>query len=129
MPKCCHHTQLKACFLRITFPSDSSGKLARIWEGGRAGTTVNLLGFLAVFVIAAVAGLAGEGLAQGEMPFSWAFAILVGIMGSITGTALLGGWGPALAGVYLLPAALGASVFTFLFELTLGALSPKAATR
>ena len=74
-------------------------------------------------MIAIVVGLAGEALVPGRIPFGRVTAIVIGTIGSTVGTALLGGWGPEVGGVFLLPAFVGAITFVILLEITLSAIA------
>lgn len=94
-----------------------------LWEG--ASTDVSTIGFAAILLISTGIGLIADALTRESVPFGWAAAIVVGVIGSTVGTALLGGWGPGFGGVFLLPALLGAILFVVLLELTLSAFAAK----
>ena len=49
-----------------------------------------------------------------------------GLVGAWLGTALLGDWGPSLAGMALIPAIIGAIIVVFLVSLLLGTTRRKA---
>lgn len=56
----------------------------------------------------------------GELPGGVLGAVLAGWLGFILGHKVLGDFGPSIAGVYLLPAFLGAVVIAFLAEVVIG---------
>ena len=59
------------------------------------------------------------------MHFIWTL-IIGGLVGAWLGTALLGDWGPSLAGMALIPAIIGAIIVVFLVSLLLGTTRRKA---
>lgn len=62
-------------------------------------------------IIGAIIGAAGGAISK-KGPQGWIGNILAGIIGSYVGHALLGTWGPQLAGMALIPSILGAALVT-----------------
>ena len=61
----------------------------------------------------AVAGLVGwlaDLVVPGELPYGWLGAVAAGLVGGWLGQLVLGAVGPALFGVHILPAFVGATV-------------------
>lgn len=86
---------------------------------------MDILGFLLLILIAAIVGFIADALVPGTVPFGWLFAIIVGLIGAWIGTALFGAIGPAIGGIYIFPAIVGAVIFVILLELLLGAFYRK----
>ena len=67
-------------------------------------------------VIGAIAGaITGKGNSMG-----WIANIVVGLVGSALGQALLGSWGPSLAGMALVPSIIGAVILVLIVSFFLG---------
>lgn len=81
---------------------------------------MSILGLLVLLLVAALVGLLADALVPGAVPFGWVGAIIVGLIGAWLGGILLGDFGPHLAGIYLIPAVIGAVIFSLLLELLLG---------
>jgi len=81
---------------------------------------MSILGLLILLLVAALVGLLADTLVPGAVPFGWVGAIIVGLIGAWLGGILLGDFGPHLAGIYLIPAVIGAVIFSLLLELLLG---------
>lgn len=62
-------------------------------------------------IIGAIIGSLGAGLAKSEKK-GCLFNIFAGIVGSYVGQALLGDWGPDLAGMAIFPSIIGAALVT-----------------
>ncbi len=86
---------------------------------------MTLLGFLLLLIVAAIVGFIADALVPGTYPFGWLIAIIVGLIGAWLGTALFGAIGPAIAGIYILPAIVGAVILVIILELLLGAFYPR----
>ncbi|MCM3764918.1 GlsB/YeaQ/YmgE family stress response membrane protein [Neobacillus niacini] len=71
---------------------------------------MTITSFLMAVIIAFVIGTVAEKLSPLKMPGSWAAAIFAGFVGAWLGEYLFGTFGPAIGGVSLLPALLGAIV-------------------
>lgn len=71
----------------------------------------NAMGFILMLLVAGLIGFAAEAMVPGrQIPNGWLGAMGAGLIGSWLGTLMIGQQGPALAGVHLLPALLGAVV-------------------
>lgn len=68
-------------------------------------------------VVSGVVGTLADMVVPGQLPFGIPGAIMAGWFGFILGHMVLGNFGPSIAGVYLLPAFLGAVVIAFLAEM------------
>jgi uncharacterized membrane protein YeaQ/YmgE (transglycosylase-associated protein family) len=68
-------------------------------------------------VVAGVVGTLADKVVPGTLPFGIPGAIMAGWLGFVLGHMVLGNFGPSIAGLYLLPAFLGAVVIAFLAEL------------
>ena len=67
-------------------------------------------------VIGAIAGaITGRGNSMG-----WIANIVTGLVGSALGQALLGSWGPSLAGMALVPSIIGAVILVLIVSFFLG---------
>ena len=67
-------------------------------------------------VIGAIAGaITGRGNSMG-----WIANIVAGLVGSELGQALLGSWGPSLAGMALVPSIIGAVILVLIVSFFLG---------
>ncbi|MEN2316491.1 GlsB/YeaQ/YmgE family stress response membrane protein [Lacticaseibacillus paracasei] len=67
-------------------------------------------------IIGVIAGaITGRGNSMG-----WIANIIAGLIGSAIGQALLGTWGPSLAGMALIPSILGAVILVIIVSLILG---------
>lgn len=71
-------------------------------------------------LISGLVGAMADKVVPGELPGGVLGAVLAGWLGFILGHKVLGDFGPSIAGVYLLPAFLGAVVIAFLAEVVIG---------
>lgn len=82
-------------------------------------TIVSLILFL---VVAGVCAVIAEAIVPGRIPGGFLVAAVVGVIGAWVGGTLLGSFGPALAGVSLIPAIIGSALLVFLLSLLSGVL-------
>ena len=82
--------------------------------------------FIWTLIIGAVIGCIGQLIVGRDMPLGWLGNIIGGLVCAWLGTALLGDWGPSLAGMALIPAIIGAIIVVFLVSLLLGTTRRKA---
>jgi uncharacterized membrane protein YeaQ/YmgE (transglycosylase-associated protein family) len=75
-------------------------------------------------VIAGMVGALADKVVPGELPFGIPGAILAGWLGFVLGHKILGDFGPSIAGVYLVPAFLGAVAVAFAAEILIGKKKP-----
>ena len=74
------------------------------------------MGLLWSLIIGAVIGaITGKGNSMG-----WIANIVAGLVGSALGQALLGSWGPSLAGMALVPSIIGAIILVLIVSFFLG---------
>ena len=59
-------------------------------------------------IVGALIGLIAGAITNKEGSMGWIANILAGLVGSFVGQALLGTWGPSLAGMALIPSIVGA---------------------
>lgn len=93
--------------------------------GGAMWITFGLVGLLLTLFVAGLVGWAADAVVPGRLPGGWLGAVLAGILGGFLGTFLLravgvANMGPALFGVHLLPAFVGAVVIAGAAELLSG---------
>lgn len=81
---------------------------------------MSILGFLLFIIVAAVCAWIAEALVPGRIPGGFLASAIVGVIGAWIGTALLGHFGPDLAGVPLLPAIVGSAVLVFALAMLSG---------
>src|SRR5713101_2720875 len=81
---------------------------------------LSLAGLIFFLFIAGVVGWLADLVVPGELPYGFIGSIAAGIVGSIIGHALIGNFGPSLAGINLIPAVIGAIIFAFVLRLILG---------
>ena len=81
---------------------------------------MDLLGFLILLIVAALAGAIGEMIAGVKVPGGWLGSMLVGFVGAWIGHALLR-VGPEVQGIYVISAIIGAALFVLVLRLLMGA--------
>lgn len=80
-----------------------------------------MLGFILMLLIAALVGWIADMVVPGDFPLGWLGSIVAGLVGAYIGGTLLGALGPQIGGIYLIPAIIGAIIFSFIVELLLSA--------
>lgn len=81
---------------------------------------MDLVGLLVLLVVAAIAGACGELIAGGKVPGGWIGSILAGLVGAWIGGMLIR-FGPAIGGIQVIPAIIGAALFVLILRLLVGA--------
>jgi len=76
--------------------------------------------FILYLLVAAACAWIAEMLVPGRVPGGFLASAIVGVIGAWMGSALMGSFGPSLAGVPLLPAIIGSGILIFLFSLVSG---------
>jgi len=72
--------------------------------------TANIIGVLFTLLIAGLVGWLADYIVPGHLPYGWLGAIIAGLVGSWIGTGLMGHVGPAIAGIPIIPATVGAVI-------------------
>ena len=65
-------------------------------------------------LIGAIIGAFAGALTSRNLPMGWVGNIIAGIVGSWLGESLLGGWGPELAGMAIVPSIIGAVILVII---------------
>ena len=78
---------------------------------------MSILGFILYLIVAAVCAWIADYFVPGHIPGGFLTSAIFGIIGAWIGTSIFGSFGPALAGVALLPAIIGSAMFIFLLSL------------
>jgi len=76
--------------------------------------TYNLVGLIVMLFVAGIIGWIADQIVPGRLPYGWLGAIVAGLVGSWIGGLILGGFGPSLAGITIIPALLGAIILAFI---------------
>lgn len=68
------------------------------------------MGFIWSLIVGAIIGVIAGAITGKGGSMGWIANIVAGLVGSALGQALLGSWGPSLAGMALVPSILGAVI-------------------
>lgn len=79
-----------------------------------------MLHWLWVLIVGGVIGLIAGALTGRGQSMGWIANILAGLIGSSIGQALLGSWGPQVAGMAIVPSILGAIILVLSVSFVLG---------
>ena len=71
-------------------------------------------------IVGAIIGVIAGAITGSGNSMGWIANIIAGLIGSAIGQALLGTWGPSLAGMALIPSILGAVILVIIVSLILG---------
>ena len=71
-------------------------------------------------IVGAIIGVIGGAITNKGKSMGWIANILAGLVGSFVGQALLGSWGPSLAGMALIPSIVGAVIVVAVVSFFLG---------
>lgn len=82
-----------------------------------------MIGIVVMLISAALIGWIADLVVPGRLPMGLLGAIVAGLVGAWIGGMLLGGWGPQLGGLYLIPGIIGAIIFSFVVRFLLGTAS------
>jgi uncharacterized membrane protein YeaQ/YmgE (transglycosylase-associated protein family) len=74
---------------------------------------MTVLGFILFLIVAAVCAWIAEYMVPGTIPGGFLTSAIVGIIGAWIGGSLFGNFGPALAGVALVPTIIGSAILVF----------------
>ena len=78
------------------------------------------MGLLWSLIIGAVIGAIAGAIKGRVNSIGWIDNIVAGLVGSALGQALLGSWGPSLAGMALVPSIIGAVILVLIVSFFLG---------
>lgn len=78
------------------------------------------MGLLWSLIIGAVIGAIAGAITGKGNSMEWIANIVAGLVGSALGQALLGSWGPSLAGMALVPSIIGAIILVLIVSFFLG---------
>ena len=71
-------------------------------------------------IVGAIIGVIAGAITNKGKSMGWIAHILAGLVGSFVGQALLGSWGPSLAGMALIPSIVGAVIVVAVVSFFLG---------
>ena len=71
-------------------------------------------------IVGAIIGVIAGAITNKGKSMGWIANILAGLVGSFVGHALLGSWGPSLAGMALIPSIVGAVIVVAVVSFFLG---------
>ena len=74
-------------------------------------------------IVGALIGLIAGAITKKGSSMGWIANILAGLVGSFVGQALLGTWGPSLAGMALIPSIIGAVIVIAVVSLVLSKMN------
>ncbi len=86
-----------------------------------------MLHWLWVLIVGGVIGLIAGAITGKGTSMGWIANILAGLIGSSLGEALLGNWGPQVAGMAIVPSILGAVILVIIVSFFLSRLNHKHA--
>lgn len=78
------------------------------------------MGLLWSLIIGAVIGAIAGAITKKGGSMGWIANIIAGLVGSAIGQALLGSWGPSLAGMALVPSIIGAVIVVAVVSFFIG---------
>lgn len=82
-----------------------------------------MLHWLWVLIVGGVIGLIAGAITGRGHSMGWIANILAGLIGSSLGQALLGAWGPQVAGMAIVPSILGAVILVLVVSFVLGMIN------
>ena len=74
-------------------------------------------------IVGAIIGVIAGAITSKGKSMGWISNILAGLVGSAVGQALLGSWGPSLAGMALIPSIIGAVIVVAVVSFFLSKMS------
>ncbi|MEG0908584.1 MAG: GlsB/YeaQ/YmgE family stress response membrane protein [Lactococcus sp.] len=74
-------------------------------------------------IVGAIIGVIAGAITNKGKSMGWIANILAGLVGSAVGQALLGSWGPSLAGMALIPSIIGAVIVVAVVSFFLSKMS------
>ncbi|WP_353991333.1 GlsB/YeaQ/YmgE family stress response membrane protein (plasmid) [Lacticaseibacillus paracasei] len=83
------------------------------------------MGLIWSLIVGAIIGVIAGAITGRGNSMGWIANIIAGLIGSAIGQALLGTWGPSLAGMALIPSIIGAIILVLIVSLVFGRTSKK----
>lgn len=77
------------------------------------------MGLIWTLIVGALIGMIAGALTKKGGSMGWIANIAAGLVGSSVGQALLGSWGPSLAGMSLIPSVIGAVIVVMITSFVL----------
>ncbi|WP_159544025.1 GlsB/YeaQ/YmgE family stress response membrane protein [Streptococcus halichoeri] len=77
------------------------------------------MGVIWTLIVGGIIGLIAGAITKKGGSMGWIANIVAGLVGAYVGQALLGAWGPSLAGMALIPSIIGAVVVVIITSLVL----------
>lgn len=77
------------------------------------------MGLIWTLIVGALIGVIAGALTKKGGSMGWIANIAAGLVGSSVGQALLGSWGPSLAGMFLIPSVIGAVIVVMITSFVL----------
>ncbi|HEP6026930.1 TPA: GlsB/YeaQ/YmgE family stress response membrane protein [Streptococcus pyogenes] len=77
------------------------------------------MGLIWTLIVGALIGVIAGALTKKGGSMGWIANIAAGLVGSFVGQALLGSWGPSLAGMSLIPSVIGAVIVVMITSFVL----------
>lgn len=74
-------------------------------------------------LIGAIIGAVAGALTSRNLPMGWIGNILAGLIGSWLGEMLLGGWGPEVAGMAIVPSIIGAVILVLITSMIFSSMN------
>ncbi|OHY30372.1 hypothetical protein BI362_03615 [Streptococcus parauberis] len=81
------------------------------------------MGLLWTLIVGGIIGLIAGALTKHGGSMGWIANIVAGLLGAWVGQALLGSWGPSLAGMALIPSIIGAVLVVFVTSFILSKMN------
>lgn len=81
---------------------------------------ITIMGFIWSLIVGALIGLVAGAITGKGGSMGWIANIAAGLIGAAIGQALLGSWGPSLAGMALIPSIVGAVILVALVSFFFG---------
>ncbi|UQS83438.1 GlsB/YeaQ/YmgE family stress response membrane protein [Bombilactobacillus thymidiniphilus] len=79
--------------------------------------------WLWVLIVGAIIGLIAGALTKKSASMGWVSNIIAGLVGSALGEAILGSWGPQIAGMALIPSIIGAIILVLIVSFIINKLN------
>jgi len=81
------------------------------------------MNWLWVLIVGAIIGIVAGALTKKGKAMGWISNIIAGLVGSALGEAILGSWGPQLAGMAIVPSVIGAVIIVLIVSFIINKIS------